>query len=65
MQAGGAAGMPRRFADWAQGGWMIYGMLVLVFGLVLAAGIVYYLVNLKSSEEISPAGVKGAAAEPV
>jgi cytochrome c oxidase subunit 1 len=25
MLASGAAGMPRRFADWAQGDWMVYG----------------------------------------
>ncbi len=64
MQAGGAAGMPRRFADWAQGDWMIYGVLMLFFGLVLTAGIAYYLVNLARAEEISPANRPEIAAEP-
>lgn len=62
MQAGGAAGMPRRFADWGQGGWMIYGMLILVFGLILTAGIYYYLLNFKRAREISSTEDAGVAA---
>lgn len=53
FQAGGAAGMPRRFADWDQGGWMIYGVLILVFGAVLTAGYLVYLLNLKRAKEIT------------
>jgi len=64
MLAGGAAGMPRRFADWSQGGWSIYGDLTLLFGLMMAAGLVVYAVNFMKSRPI-PAVVQGsAAAEP-
>lgn len=55
FQAGGAAGMPRRFAEWAQGGWMIFGVLILLFGLLLTAGYVMYFYNLAKSREISQA----------
>ncbi|WP_211314906.1 cbb3-type cytochrome c oxidase subunit I [Thioalbus denitrificans] len=56
FQAGGAAGMPRRFADWAQGGWMGYGVAILIFGLILSTAFVVYLVNLQRAREISPLG---------
>lgn len=55
MLAGGAAGMPRRFADWAQGGWMVYGDLIQLFGLFMAAGLVVYAVNLMRSRPIPAA----------
>jgi cytochrome c oxidase subunit 1 len=53
MLAGGAAGMPRRFAAWNQEGWMLYGHLILIFGLILGASFVVYLYNLMKSREIS------------
>ena len=53
MLAGGAAGMPRRFAAWNQEGWMIYGDLIMVFGLILGASFVVYLYNMMKSREIS------------
>ena len=57
MLAGGAAGMPRRFADWPQGGWMLYGHLILLFGLVLGASLVVYALNLLKSRDVGqPAG---------
>ncbi|MDP6572461.1 MAG: cbb3-type cytochrome c oxidase subunit I [Rhodospirillales bacterium] len=52
MLAGGAAGMPRRFADWAQGGWMVYGDLIQLFGLLMAVGLVLYAVNFMKSRQI-------------
>lgn len=63
MLAGGAAGMPRRFADWSQEGWMLYGNLLLVFGLILGASFVVYAYNLWKSQEItSPLGKQVATA---
>jgi cytochrome c oxidase subunit 1 len=53
MLAGGAAGMPRRFADWNQEGWMLYGHLIMVFGLILGASFVVYAYNLLQSRELS------------
>jgi cytochrome c oxidase subunit 1 len=55
MLAGGADGMPRRFADWNQEGWMLWGNLILVFGLILGASLVVYAVNLLKSREIGEA----------
>ena len=53
MLAGGAAGMPRRFADWHPEGWMLYGNLILVFGLIIGASFAVYFYNLMKSREIS------------
>jgi cytochrome c oxidase subunit 1 len=53
MLAGGAAGMPRRFADWHQEGWMLYGNLILVFGLILGASFIVYAYALLKSRELS------------
>ncbi len=53
MLMGGAAGMPRRFADWHPEGWMLYGNLLLFFGLILGASLVVYAYNLMKSREIS------------
>jgi cytochrome c oxidase subunit 1 len=53
MLAGGAAGMPRRFADWHQQGWMLYGNLILAFGLIIGASFAVYFYNLMKSREIS------------
>jgi cytochrome c oxidase subunit I len=52
MLAGGAAGMPRRFAAWNQEGWMIYGILILIFGLILAASLAILTYDLMKSREI-------------
>jgi cytochrome c oxidase subunit 1 len=61
MLAGGAAGMPRRFADWAQGGWMVYGDLIQLFGLFMAAGLVVYAANFMKSRPIPAASISPAA----
>lgn len=53
MLAAGSAGMPRRFADWNQEGWMLYGNLIVIFGLILGASLVVYAYNLMKSREIS------------
>lgn len=53
MLAGGAAGMPRRFADWHPEGWMLYGNLILAFGLILGASFAVYFYNLMKSRDIS------------
>jgi cytochrome c oxidase subunit 1 len=53
MLAGGAAGMPRRFADWNQEGWMLYGNLIMIFGVILGASFVVYAYNLLQSRELS------------
>ena len=55
MLAGGAAGMPRRFADWNQEGWMLYGNLILVFGLILGASLAVYAFTLLRSRAIGEA----------
>ncbi len=55
MLAGGADGMPRRFAAWKQGGWMIYGDLILVFGLLIGIALLIFAYNLLRSTEITPA----------
>lgn len=55
MLAGGAAGMPRRFADWNQEGWMVYGHLIAIFGVILGAAFVVYLYNLLQSRELNEA----------
>ncbi len=55
MLAGGAAGMPRRYADWSQEGWAIYGHLLLIFGLILGLSLLVYAYNLLKSRNISAA----------
>lgn len=65
MLAGGAAGMPRRFADWNQEGWMLYGNLILTFSLILGASFVVYALSLLRShalEATTPVGRQAAAA---
>jgi len=57
--AAGAAGMPRRFAAWNQEGWMVYGYLILIFGLCLAASFVVlglYFNKSRPIAEVSSAG---------
>ncbi|WP_082116978.1 cbb3-type cytochrome c oxidase subunit I [Sedimenticola thiotaurini] len=53
--AGGAMGMPRRFAEWDAGpiGWTIAGVAILVFGLFLMAGFFTYMQNFFKSRSIS------------
>lgn len=53
MLAGGAAGMPRRFADWNQEGWIVYGELILLFGLVLGASLAVYACTLLRARSLS------------
>lgn len=60
--AAGASGMPRRFASWNQEGWMIYGYLILFFGLILASSFLVFFINLKKSEAIVEAGNQGGTA---
>ena len=45
--------MPRRFADWHPEGWMLYGNLILAFGLIIGASFAVYFYNLMKSREIS------------
>ncbi len=53
--AAGAAGMPRRYAAWNQEGWMIYGVLILIFGLCLAASLVVFAYDLLKSRDLESA----------
>jgi cytochrome c oxidase subunit 1 len=52
--AAGAAGMPRRFAAWNQEGWMVYGVFILIFGLIIAASLIAYAYSLLKSSDITP-----------
>lgn len=61
--AAGAAGMPRRFASWNQEGWMTYGYLILLFGIILAASFFVFFINLNKSEVIADAQPGTAPAE--
>jgi cytochrome c oxidase subunit 1 len=53
MLAAGAAGMPRRFAAWNQEGWLIYGVFILLFGLVIGASLLVYAWDLLKSSDIT------------
>jgi cytochrome c oxidase subunit 1 len=65
MLAGGAAGMPRRFADWAQGGWAVYGDLILITGLLMAVGLVIFAANFMQSRKMDAvSGDTASAPEP-
>ena len=55
FMAAGAAGMPRRFAAWNQEGWLIYGVFILLFGLVLGASLVVFAYDLRKSKDIPAA----------
>ena len=61
MLAAGAAGMPRRFADWNQEGWIIYGNLILIFGLILAASLLVLAYDLFKSHSIAEPVAGGQA----
>ncbi len=52
--AGGAMGMPRRFADWSAGpdSWMMVGIAILIFGIFLTVGFVTYMQNFLKSRAI-------------
>lgn len=63
MLFGGADGMPRRHADWAQGGWMVYGDLVQFFGILIIAGLVCYAANMMKSKVAGIASESPAPAE--
>lgn len=52
MLAAGADGMPRRFAAWNQEGWMLWGNLIAVFGLILGLSFVYLAYNFYTSRNI-------------
>ncbi|HEC05676.1 MAG TPA: hypothetical protein ENJ12_02410 [Thiolapillus brandeum] len=62
MLAGGADGMPRRFAAWNQEGWMIWGNLILFFGLVLGASFAVLAYNFFSSRNIDATAEEQKAA---
>jgi len=62
FMAAGAAGMPRRFAAWNQEGWMIYGTLILIFGLIIGASLVYYAYDLLKARDITPTSQDGVTA---
>ena len=63
MLFGGADGMPRRHADWAQGGWMVWGDLILLFSIPLILGAVYYAANMMKSRQAGAASTSPAPAE--
>jgi cytochrome c oxidase subunit I len=63
MLAGGADGMPRRHADWAQGNWMVYGDFILLFGLFMAVGLILYAVNMMQSRQIEAVAESPVPAE--
>ena len=62
FMAAGAAGMPRRFAAWDQEGWLVYGVFILIFGICLAAALVYYAYNLLKSTDVDTTPEDQAAA---
>jgi len=51
FMAAGAAGMPRRNADW-DGDWYIYGALIMFFGIMLLYAYILYVLSLFKSEAI-------------
>ena len=64
MLAAGADGMPRRHADWAHGGWMIWGDLILLFGSLMALAFILYAMNMIESRRLERAKGAVPAAEP-
>ncbi len=61
--AAGAAGMPRRFAAWNQEGWLTYGYLILLFGLILAVSFVLLAMSFSKSRELAEAAPAASPAE--
>ncbi len=51
--AAGAAGMPRRFAAWNQEGWMMYGYLILLFGIMLAISFFLLAACFRKSRDLA------------
>jgi cytochrome c oxidase subunit 1 len=51
FMAGGALGMPRRFAEW-EGSWMVIGAFMFGFGVILTYSFVLYIGNFMKSREI-------------
>ncbi len=43
--------MPRRFAAWNQEGWMIYGVFILIFGLIIGASLLVFAYNLLKASD--------------
>ncbi len=52
FMAGGAIGMPRRFAAW-EDGWMVVGGFIVVFGIMSMYGFYLYFSSLVKAREIS------------
>jgi len=52
FMAGGALGMPRRFAEW-EGSWNVVGFSFFVFGVILTYSFYLYISNMIQSKEIS------------
>ncbi len=63
MLFGGADGMPRRHADWAQGGWMVYGDWIQIFGVMIVLGLLCYAANMMKSRQAGIASPSPAPAE--
>ncbi len=58
--AAGAAGMPRRFANWHAEGWMVYGYSILIFGAILAVSFVFLGLCFRRSRELAEVETVGA-----
>jgi len=52
MLAAGSDGMPRRYAAWNQEGWMVWGNLILLFGIILGLGLAFLAYNFYTSRNI-------------
>ena len=63
MLFGGADGMPRRHADWAQGDWMVWGDLLQGFSVLVVLGLVYYVANMMKSRQAGVGSINPAPAE--
>lgn len=53
FMVGGAMGIPRRISNWVESGYMGVGVVILIFGLILAYGISLFFVTLSKSKEIT------------
>jgi len=51
FMAAGASGMPRRNGAW-EGDWLIYGVLIAIFGVMLLYAFVVYFLSLTKSEAL-------------
>ena len=52
--AAGAAGMPRRYGNWADESWMSYGYAILLFGLTLTVSFMFLALCFRRSRELAP-----------